>query len=57
MDFVSVLVVSAFMNLALDTRWVARTPDLPDLLSAGFTLPDLISAFMSLAVATLWAAR
>ena len=57
MDFVSVLVVSAFMNLALDTRWVARTPDLPDLLSAGFTLPDLISAFMSLAAATLWAAR
>ena len=39
--------VSAFMNLDWNKRWIARTPDLPDLLSTGFalywicSLPDL----------------
>ncbi len=42
------LVVSAFMNVALDTRWIARAPGLPDLLSAEFALYRIYSPGLDL---------
>ena len=40
--------VSAFMNVALDTRWIARAPGLPDLLSAEFVLDRIYSPGLDL---------